>query len=184
MSYKVPFSAAVEWVAVDEMTLAGASGTQSFKSGGAGSRNYAVNGDADLWYRLTWDLTGSAAGLGASIQFNAGGTTNQTTQTMTALNAVASAAQVATNFVIGGLGSANDRNAGEWICRRVNTGATRVGYAYRITQVPASPTDQLVLGGWLFNDSASNLVAIDIAITVGTATGQIVLWKKAPFPWE
>lgn len=177
-------SAHSEWLAVDEMTLSAATGNKTFKSGGDGSQNYAVNGDTDLWYRLTWDLTGGASGLGAVIQFNNAGSTNQTIQTMQGLNAVASAAQVATNFTLGGLGTAAGRNAGEWICRRTNTSAIRTGYAYRITQIPASATDQLIVGGWLYNDSATNITEIDINITAGDATGQIVLWKKAPFPWE
>lgn len=188
VSQLTPLKAATafpEWVAVDEMTLAGTTGTTvSFKSGGNGSQNYAVNGDVDLWYKLTWDLTGNASGCGVRVQFNGGGDTNQTEQRMNAANTTIAAAQSSNNANLANSSGASCRNSGEWICRRMNTGVTRTGTCFRNSQVPASTADQLEIDGWLFNDSASNITAIDLVVSLGSATGQIVLWKRAPFSWE
>lgn len=162
------------------MTLAAASGTVSFKSGGNGSQNYAVNGDTDLWYKVTWDIAVSAGGT-VTLQFNGGGNTNQTSQRLRGDNVTVTAQQTASNAILANA----PRASGEWICRRINTGATRVGTMLRISQTVASTADQIETCGWLFDDSASNITAIDFAIqAANTVTGQIVLWKKGLFSWE
>lgn len=167
-----------EWVAVDVMTPAAAGGTVSFKTGGNGSQNYAVNGNSDLWYKVTWDL--AMSGGTTTLQLNAANT-NQTTQRLRGDNTTVAAGQLASNAIIANA----PRASGEWICRRTNTGASRVGTMLRISQTPASTADQIEIAGFIYDDSATNITSIDF-LTSGadTITGQIVLWKKGPFSWE
>lgn len=171
-------SSFAEWVPIDVLTPSAATGTISFKTGGNGSQNYAVDGNTDLWYKVTWDVAISAGSC--TLQLNAA-STNQSSQRLRGDNTTVTSNQTATNAVIANA----PRSSGEWICRRTNTGATRVGTMLRIAQTAASTADQIEICGWLYNDSATNITSIDFLMSgADTITGQIVLWKKGLFPWE
>lgn len=161
-----------EWVMVDWYDAVAATSIQ-FRTGGNGVRNYPVNSEPDMAYRLRGDVTGDAiAGAQAQLELN-GGTTNQVG--VRGQSTGAAMQYSATLTVIGVLLSdltGNSRHIVEAICYNAPTGQTRFWIIERGSWGASNVT---YYGSGEYRDTVTPISTIAINVTTGNVTGRWTL---------
>lgn len=160
LSYLCPFP----WIEVDEATVTNA-GTILFKaSGGTGVKNYPVNGNIDIGYKITWRLSDSNAGDSPAFNLN-GSNTNQTYTGWQTVGGTSSVLTPATgsfgNVFVGN--APTGISVGEMIIYNAKTGGQRLGNMQCGADNGGSYVDQRIVA--IYNDSVTNIT--QIAITNG-----------------
>jgi hypothetical protein len=153
-----------DWVHVDTIDFAGDT-YYEFSSTGDGVQQHDVDGNADLRFKIEFDIVGDPTnGCVAQVELN-GVTTNQSSR----YQFWGTSSGSGTESFLGRIASdssGNSQASGEWVMHGAATGARRRAQSEFISEDGGTDLNKFEYAG-VFNDPSTNITAIGLRATVG-----------------
>jgi len=166
----------VPWVLVDVLRATNST-SAVFGAAGDSVRQYPINGNLDLGYKMTWGGVCTVTGSGINIRLNSAATN----QIVASSHVVGGGAGGDNASQIIGIMSpplaVNDSFTGDWVMEKPATGTLREAFF----RYGSGNTSLLGEGVGRFQDTVTNITSIQLLCLVGQRfTGTVRLYVKNP----